>query len=98
MPNSDPEGRIFLSAPNNHDRLFFLHTVWSLTFDLNVGVAINESRSYALTSIILKVDVVCDVAMTSIPNVLTTELRDLLYNQCIDNTCYSFFLSIPRIG
>ena len=21
-----PEGRIFLSAPNNHDRLFFLHT------------------------------------------------------------------------
>ena len=22
MPNSDPEGRIFLSAPNNHDRFF----------------------------------------------------------------------------
>ena len=26
MPNSDPEGRIFLSAPNNHDRFFFLYT------------------------------------------------------------------------
>ena len=25
---------------------FFLHTVWSPTFDLNVEVAINESRSY----------------------------------------------------
>ena len=26
MPNSDPQGRIFLSVPNNHDRFFFLHT------------------------------------------------------------------------
>ena len=26
MPNSDPEGRIFQYAPNNHDRFFFLHT------------------------------------------------------------------------
>ena len=44
-------------------------------------------------SVILKVDVVSDVAMTSTSNVLTTELRDLLYNQCIDNTCcYSFFI------
>ena len=75
MPNSDPEGRIFLSAPNSHDRFFFLHT--SPAFDFNVGVAIN----------------VCDVAMTSTPNVLATELRDLLYNQCIDSTgCYLFFI------
>ena len=37
-------------------------------------------------SAILKFDVVCDVAMTSTPNVLTTELRDLQYNQCIGNT------------
>ena len=43
MPNSDPEGRIFLSASNNHDRFFFLHTFWSPAFDFNVGVAINES-------------------------------------------------------
>ena len=42
-----------------------------------------------LTSAILKFD----VAMTTTPNVLTTELRDLLYNQCIDNTCcYSMFV------
>ena len=27
MPNSDAEGRIFLSAPNNNDRVFFLHTL-----------------------------------------------------------------------
>ena len=46
-----------------------------------------------LTSAILKVDVVFDVAMMSTPNVLTTELRDLLSNQCIDNACcYSFFI------
>ena len=46
-----------------------------------------------LTTAILNVDVVCDVAMMSISNVLTTELRDLLYNYCIDNTrCYSFFI------
>ena len=44
MPNSDPEGRMFLSAPNNYDRLFFLHTFWSPAFDFNVGVAINDSR------------------------------------------------------
>ena len=47
-----------------------------------------------LTSAELKVDLVCDVAMTSTPtcNVLTTELRELLYNQSIDNMCcYLFF-------
>ena len=63
-PNSDPEGRIFLSAPNNHDRFFFLHTFWSPAFEFNVGSAINESPSYTLTSAILKVDVI----MTSTPN------------------------------
>ena len=26
MPDSDPEGGIFLSTSNNHDRFFFLHT------------------------------------------------------------------------
>ena len=87
MPNSEPERRIFLSAPNNHDRFFFLHTFWSPAFDFNIGVAINESHSYTLTSAILKVGVVCDIAMTLIPNVLTTELCDLLYSQCINNTC-----------
>ena len=80
MPYSDPEGRIFLSAPNNHDRFFFLHTFWSLAFDFNVGVTSNESHSYMLTSAILKVDVVCDVAMTLTPNVLTKSLHGLLYN------------------
>ena len=93
MPNNDLEGRIFLSASNGHDRFFFLHTFWSPAFDFNIGVAINESHSYTLTSVILKIDVVCDVAITSTPNVLTIELRDLLYNHCIDNTCcYSFFI------
>ena len=56
MPNSDPEGWIFLSAPNNYDRFFFLHISWSQAFDFNVGVAINEWRSYTLTPAILKVD------------------------------------------
>ena len=93
MPNSDPEGRIFLSAPNSHDRFFFLHTFLSPAFYFNVGVAINESRTYTLMFTILKVDIICDVALTSTPNVLTTELPDLLCNQCIDNTCcYSFFI------
>ena len=101
MLNSDPEGRIFISAPNNYDRFFFLHTFWSPAFDFNVEVTINESRYYTLTSVILKVDVVSDVAMTSTPNVLTTELRDLLQNQYSDNTCcckFIFFLSIPQVG
>ena len=70
MPNSDPEGRIFLSAPNSCDRFFFLHTFWSPAFDLNVGVAINESRSFTLMSAILKW--LMSYA-TSTPNVLTTE-------------------------
>ena len=98
MPYSDPEEWIFLAAPSSHDRFFFLYTFWSLAFDFTVGVGINESRSYTLTSVILKFEVLCDVAMTSAPNILTTELHDLLYNQCIDNTCcYSFFLSIPWV-
>ena len=46
-----------------------------------------------MTSAILKADVVCDFVMTSTPNVLTTELHDLLYNQYNDNMCsYSFFI------
>ena len=61
MPDSGPEGRIFLSAPKNHDRFFFLHTFWLPAFDFNVGVAISVSHSYTLTSAILKVYVVYDV-------------------------------------
>ena len=97
MANSDPEGRIFLSSPNNHDRFFFLHTFWSPTFDFNVDVVINKSRSHTLTSAILEVDVICDVTVSSTPNVLRTELRDLLYNQCIENTC-CFLLFIYPTG
>ena len=62
-------------------------------FDCNVGVPINELRSYTLTSAILKVDIVCDLAMTSTLNVLMTELHDRLYNQCIGNTSwFSIFI------
>ena len=93
---SDPEEGIFLSAPNNHDSLIFLHTFWSPALDFYIKIAINESLSFTMTSAILKVDVVCDVTMMPTPNVLMTELRDLLYNQCIDNildnTCHSFFI------
>ena len=88
MPNSDPEGRIFRSAPKTkHDRFFFLHTFRSPAFGFNVG-AMNESRwrppYWQLTSYV-----------TSTSNVLTTELRDLLYNQCIDNACWFSFLIYP---
>ena len=69
----------FLSAPNNQDALFFMYIFWSPAFDCNVAFDINESRSYTMK--VLKVDVVCEVAMTSTPNVLTPELRDLLHNQ-----------------
>ena len=41
---------------------------------------------------ILKVDVICDVALTSTSNVLMTEIRDVLYNQCIDNIVICFFI------
>ena len=93
MPNSDPEGRSFLSVPSNYDRFFFLHTFWSPAFNFNAGIAINKWCSYTLASAVLRVGVVCDVAMTSTPNVLMTQLCDLLYNQCIDNTgCYCYFI------
>ena len=72
MLNSDPGGRIFLSASNNYDRFFFLHIFWSPAFYFKVEVTFNESGYNTLTSAILKVDVVCDVAMTSTSNVLTT--------------------------
>ena len=93
MPNSDPEGRIFLSTPNTHDRFFLSHTFWSPAFDFSIEVTINKSRSFMLTSTILKVDVICDITMTSTPNVLTTEVHDVLYNKCIDNTwCCLIFI------
>ena len=95
ISNTDPERRIFLSAPGNHDRYFFLLTFWYLVFDFTVGVATDESPSYTLTSTILKVEVVCDIEMTSTPNFLITELHDLLYNQCIDNTYSCLFFIYP---
>ena len=93
MPNSDPEGWIFLSPPNNHDRFFFLHTFWSPAFNFKTGFAINASHFYLLMSAILKIDIKYDITMTSTPNILTTELYDLLYNQCIENVLFDFYLS-----
>ena len=61
-------------------------------FDLQ-RLIFNESHSHTLTSTIMKVDVVCEVTMTSSPNVLMTELRDVLYNQCIDVLLFIFYLS-----
>ena len=92
MPNSYPEGWRFLSASNNHDRFFFLHTFRSPVFEFNEEGVINESYSYTLTSTILKVDV-----MWRHNDVNSQRLKDklcgLLYNQCIVNTCcYSFFI------
>ena len=78
-----PRDGFFLSAPNNHDKFFFLHTFWSAVFAFAIGVAIDKSCSYMLTSTILKADVISDIAVMSTSNVLTTELRDLIYNQCI---------------
>ena len=57
-----------------------------------------KSRSYMLKSAILKADVVCDIAMMSTANVLMTELRDILYNQCIDNTLLFIFSSSEPLG
>ena len=85
---------MYLSAPNNHDRFIFLHTFWSPGFDFNVAVGTNESRSYMLASAILKIEVVYDIVMMSTSNILTTELHDLLYSQCV----VIHFLSIPRVG
>ena len=93
MPNSDPEGRSFLSAPNGHDIFFFLHTLWSPASDFNVGLAINESRSYTLTSVMLsrmwrRNDVNSqrlNVRVTCPPS-----------NQPIDITCYSFLCPATR--
>ena len=67
---------------------------WSPAFDFNIGVPIKQSHSYTLTSAILKFDV-CEATMMSTPNVLAAELRDLLYNQCIGNTCWSSIFIYP---
>ena len=69
------------------------HCLASRGFDFNVAVATNESRSYMLASAILKVEDVYDIVMMSTPNILTTELQDLLYSQCV----VIHFLSIPRV-
>ena len=50
MPNIDPEGQILLLAPNNSDRFFFLHNFLSQVFYFNLGVAIDKSCTYTLTS------------------------------------------------
>ena len=73
-----------IRTKQSYDRFFFLHTFRPTAYDFNVGVAMNKSYCFTWTSAILKVDVLCDVIKA---------LRDLLYNQCIDNMCcYSFFI------
>ena len=47
--------------------------------DFNIGVAINESHSYTLTSAILKVDVIYNITLSN-SKVFNTELRDLQYS------------------
>ena len=91
------EVRIFLSAPNNHDRFFFLHTLWSPAFDFNVEVEYNESDSYTLTSAILQVDAVCDVATTLLPKVLTTDVTSYTASELTTRVVIRF-LSIPLVG
>ena len=86
MPNSDPEGRIFLSAPNNHDRFFFLHILWPPAFYFNVGVCINESHSYSLSSAILEDD------FNSQRHNASYMTSSYMTNQCIDMYCYSIFI------
>ena len=54
----------FTICTENHDLFFFLHALWIPAFDFNVEVAMNESHSYTLAFAILKVDAICDVAMT----------------------------------
>ena len=96
IPNSDWSWGIefFYLHQNNHDTFFFLHIFWSPAFDCTIG-AINESRSYMLTSAILKIDVLCEVTMMAIPSVLTTELCDCLVNQCIYNMVMIRFFIYP---
>ena len=91
------------------DRFFYPHrttmidsfsciSFWSPAFDCNIGVAMNESCFFTLTSSILKVDIVCDVAMTSTPNVLMTELRDPYTTSVLTTRVVMRFLSIPQVG
>ena len=94
MPNTDPEGRIFLSAPNNHDRVFLLHIFRAPAF---VGVAIIESRSNTLTSAILKLNVVYNVTMTSIPTSSRQSYVTSYATNILTTRVLIRFLSIPRV-
>ena len=72
MPNNDFVGWIFLSAPNSHNRFFFLHILGSPAFDFNAEVTINDSRFYTLMCAMSKSNIVCHIAMTSSPNFRVT--------------------------
>ena len=88
MPNSDPERQILYAHQTTMADSFLVYLLISNIWFLP------RSRTWRLT--VLYVDVHHNESwrtMTSAPNVLTTELRDLLYNQCIANMCcYSFFI------
>ena len=78
MPTNDPEGPIFLTASYNYDGFFFLHT--SIYFNVE-----SPLRSHVDVWHIESWRRMC-IPMTTTSNVLTTQLRDLLYDQFIDNT------------
>ena len=54
MPNSDPDGRIFLTTAHNHDIFFFLNTFRFTKLILNIAPILlseyGDVRHYVLTS------------------------------------------------
>ena len=83
MPNSDTEGRNFLSAPNTHVWIFFLHTFRFPIFYLKSSIHYHVyiMKLTYLTSLWRRNDIN-----------LTAMLRDVLYNQFANWTTRIFFI------
>ena len=92
MPNKWSRGTDFSIRTEQPWQIRFLAYLLITSFWFLVGVAINEPRSYTLTSAILKVDIICDVTMTSPHNVLITVTWLPIQPTYWQHVLFSFFI------
>ena len=93
MSDCDPEGWIFLSAPNTYDTFFFLHT-----FHFRKWVFDNAVSSIAdVHHIVMTIPWRLVTSFRSLTSTLTMAYRDVRYSQCISNTRkFSIFIFPTR--
>ena len=84
MPDCNPEGRILLSTPHTHNRIFLLHTFHFCRFFLKNKAVGSIADVRHIVMIIITLTFSDVITFSDVK--LNGGVRDVLYNQCTSNT------------